>query len=66
MREKVRVVFDCNTLVQAVGSPEGPAGRCVQFALQGRILLIISPVVLTELREALRRPKLMAEVEVAL
>src|SRR5207244_6948032 len=35
----------------------------VQLALQSRILLIISPVVLTELREALRRPKLMRKLK---
>jgi putative PIN family toxin of toxin-antitoxin system len=63
MSDKPRVVFDCNTLVQAVGSPNGPAGRSVQLALEGRVILVISPVILAELREATARPRLIQKLK---
>jgi len=33
-----RVVFDCNMYVQALRSPDGPAGRCVQLALDAKMV----------------------------
>ncbi len=60
MTTSMRVVFDCNTLLQALGSPGGPAGRCVQLAIDGKVDLFVSPAVLEELREVASRPKVIA------
>jgi putative PIN family toxin of toxin-antitoxin system len=46
-----KVVYDCNIFVQALINPYGPAGRCVQKARDGEVLLFVSPFVLAEIRE---------------
>ena len=51
MSDAPPVVFDCNVFLQALASPDGPAGRCVAFAFEGRAKLFISPQVLDEIRE---------------
>jgi len=58
----IRVVFDCNTLLQAFASPNGPAGKCVQLAINGDVSLFISSTVLDELRDVTSRPRLMAKL----
>jgi putative PIN family toxin of toxin-antitoxin system len=62
MTATTRVVFDCNTFVQALAAPEGPAGQCVQLAIEGKVSLFISPSVLGELREVTSRPKVIAKL----
>jgi putative PIN family toxin of toxin-antitoxin system len=62
MSERRRVVFDCNTLLQALGSPKGPAGECVQLALSGEVDLFLSPVVIAELRDVASRPKVVRKL----
>src|SRR5439155_7504885 len=57
-----RVVFDCNVYLQALSSPDGPAGRCVQLAFDGAFHLFISPVVLDELRDVSNRPNVIAKL----
>jgi putative PIN family toxin of toxin-antitoxin system len=57
-----RVVFDCNTHRQALASPEGPASRCVQLALDGKIDAFLSPTVLDEIRDVASRPKVVARL----
>jgi putative PIN family toxin of toxin-antitoxin system len=57
-----RVVFDCNTFLQALAAPEGPAGECVQFAIDGKVSLFVSPYVVGELREVTGRPKVVAKL----
>jgi putative PIN family toxin of toxin-antitoxin system len=46
-----KVVFDCNIFAQALMNPVGPAGACVQAALNGQITLFIAEFVLVELRD---------------
>jgi putative PIN family toxin of toxin-antitoxin system len=58
-----RVVFDCNTLLQALASPEGPAGQCVQLAIDGKVHLFLSPYVIEELRDVISRPKVITKLE---
>lgn len=65
MSDGARVVFDCNVLLQALASPGGPAGRCVQLVLDGRVLLFISPMVIEELRDVASRPKVVAKLRLA-
>jgi putative PIN family toxin of toxin-antitoxin system len=47
----LKVVFDCNVYVQALINLNGPAGRCVELARAGTVLLYASPYVLAEVRE---------------
>jgi putative PIN family toxin of toxin-antitoxin system len=62
MTAATRVVFDCNTYLQALAAPEGPAGECVELAISGKVSLFISPTVLEELREVTGRPKVIAKL----
>ena len=62
MTTGTRVVFDCNTFLQALGSPEGPAGRCMQLAIDGNVNLFVSPLVLAELRDVASRPKVIEKL----
>jgi predicted nucleic acid-binding protein len=55
MTAPLRVVFDCNIFLQAIASPDGPAGRCVQLAIDGLVDLFLSPTVLVELRDVASR-----------
>jgi putative PIN family toxin of toxin-antitoxin system len=58
-----RVVYDCNTLLQALASPDGPAGRAVQLALDGDVQLFVSPGVLAELSDVASRPRVVAKLK---
>jgi putative PIN family toxin of toxin-antitoxin system len=60
-----RVVFDCHTLLQGLASPGGPAGRCVQLALEGKVGLFISPAAFEELRDVTSRPRVIAKLGLA-
>ena len=62
MSNAIRVVFDCNVLLQGLASPGGPAGQCVQLALDGRVLLFISAGLITEFRDVTSRPKVVAKL----
>ena len=62
MSDATRVVFDCNALLQAMASPGGPSGRCVQLALEGAVTLIVSFGVLGELRDVANRPQVSAKL----
>lgn len=59
-----RVVFDCNVFLQAFVRRNGPAAACLKLAEQGRIRLVISPAILSELRKVLLRPKVRAKFPV--
>ena len=61
MSERHRVVFDCNVFLQALANPVGPAGRCVELAISGKVALYISPHILDEIREVTSQPKLIAK-----
>jgi putative PIN family toxin of toxin-antitoxin system len=63
MTTATRVVFDCNTFLQALASPHGPSGRCLQLALDGKVDLFVSPTVLDELRDVASRPKVIAQLQ---
>jgi putative PIN family toxin of toxin-antitoxin system len=62
MSDLTRAVFDCNVFLQALAAPGGPAGRCVQRALDGQIELVTSPAVLNELRDVAARPRIAAKL----
>jgi len=47
---RLRVVFDCNSLVQALAFDNSPAAACLRAAETGQIELFVSNVTLKELR----------------
>lgn len=49
MSSEIRVVYDCNIFLQFLLSSGGPAARCVQAALSGRVRLLLSDEVVAEL-----------------
>lgn len=53
----MRVVLDPNVLVSALISTSGPPRKLIEFWIDGRFELLVSPVLLGELREVLSRPK---------
>ncbi|GEM_PF-77223 len=50
------VVFDCNLFLQAVGKGGNHAWKCLQLAIDGKLLVCMSEAVLEEIDEVLRRP----------
>ena len=64
MSEGPAVVFDCNVFLQALASPQGPAGRCVQLAFEGKAKLFVSPQVLDEIREVASNPILLPKLRI--
>ncbi len=52
------VVFDCMVFVQAAANAVGPAARCLELIRGGQATLQVSPEILAEVGEVLRRPKL--------
>ena len=54
-----RVVFDCNTLIQAIAF-NGPAAQCLAEVEAGRVELFISRSVLAEVRRVLAYPDIVA------
>ena len=62
MSSDIRAVFDCNTLLQALASPRGPAGECIQIAIEGEIRLFISTFVVDELRDVTSRPTVVRKL----
>lgn len=61
--DPTRVVFDCNFFVQALASADGPAGRCVQLAIDRAVRLFISSDVIRELREITARPRIVRKLK---
>jgi putative PIN family toxin of toxin-antitoxin system len=59
----VRVVLDPNVIISALLSPEGAPARTVRAWLQGEFELVVSPLLLGELRRALAYPKLRKRIE---
>jgi putative PIN family toxin of toxin-antitoxin system len=64
MSDELRVVYDCNTFLQALAAPEGPAGQCVQLVLDDRVLLFICPEVTQELRDVAGRPTVATKLRI--
>ena len=52
-----RAVLDPNVLVAAAIQPEGLAAHCLHAHAEGRFELVVSPLLLEELRAVLRREK---------
>jgi putative PIN family toxin of toxin-antitoxin system len=61
----VRAVLDVNVLISAVLSPRGAPGRLLAAWRNGAFELVVSPLLLAELRRALGYPKLVRLVSAA-
>ncbi|GDX97858.1 hypothetical protein LBMAG48_02620 [Phycisphaerae bacterium] len=64
MPHAARVVFDCNVLLQALASPNGPSGQCLAAVVAGRLVLIVSPEILAEFAEVATRPRVAQKLGV--
>jgi putative PIN family toxin of toxin-antitoxin system len=58
----MRAVFDCNTLLQALASPQGPAGRCLQLAFEQQLDFFVSLPLIKELRDVTCRPRVIRKL----
>ena len=59
MTDPLRVVYDCNIFLQALAKPTGPSGACVALALEGKVALFVSEIVLEEIRDVTARQELI-------
>ena len=50
-------VFDCMVFVQALANANGPACACYEFVRCGRLILYVSPEIISEVGDVLSRPK---------
>jgi putative PIN family toxin of toxin-antitoxin system len=53
---KIRVVFDCNTFLQAAINGKSPAGNCYRLIEERKVELFVSQEVLQEIEEVINRP----------
>ncbi len=53
---KIRVVFDCNTFLQAGINEESRAGNCYRSVEEGTVELFVSQEVLNEIEDVINRP----------
>jgi putative PIN family toxin of toxin-antitoxin system len=60
VKDKPRVVFDCNVLLQAAAREKGVAAKCLNLAESGLVQLVVSRAVLTEVEDVLNRPEIRA------
>jgi predicted nucleic acid-binding protein len=51
-----RVVYDCNVFLQAIIAPAGPSAACVRLVDDRRVILLLSPAIIAEVRGVLNRP----------
>jgi uncharacterized protein len=58
-----RVVLDCNVFVSALLSPKGGPGQILDQWADGGFDLIVSPLLLAELKKVLSRPKFHASID---
>lgn len=56
-----RAVFDCNIYFQALLNNNGPAGRCVDAVMRGKLLLFCTRRILDEFKDVASRPTLRAK-----
>jgi len=60
VKDKPRVVFDCNVLLQAAAREKSVAAKCLNLAESGLIQLFVSKEVLAEVEDVLNRPEIRA------
>jgi uncharacterized protein len=55
----IRVVIDTNVVVSAILAPKGTPARILKLALDGVFELILSPLLVQEIQEAMHYPKIV-------
>jgi putative PIN family toxin of toxin-antitoxin system len=60
-----RVVFDCNVLLQALASPDGPSGLCLGAVVSGRLTLVVSQGIVDEFASVAARPRVAAKLGIS-
>ena len=60
MSEAIRVVYDCVILLQAAAR-SGRVHATIQLVRDGQVTLLLSPEIITELRDVLTRPEVRAK-----
>lgn len=60
MKDKPRVVFDCNVLLQAAARGSSVAAECLNLAESGLVRLYLSREILAEAEDVLNRPEVCA------
>ena len=55
--EEIRIVMDTNVLVSAILSSHGKCALILNYVIEGFVINFISPEILYELENVLRRPK---------
>lgn len=61
----MRAVLDVNVIISALLSPEGSPARVLRAWIEGRFELVLSPLLLAELKRALAYPKLRKRITAA-
>lgn len=56
-----RVVFDCMIFLQAAARRASPSGACLALAEQGLLELYVSPAILADVQDVIRRPQVRAK-----
>jgi putative PIN family toxin of toxin-antitoxin system len=54
----IRVVLDTNVLVSALLTPDSPPAKILEFALEGRLRIIICPAIIREIGLVFQYPRL--------
>ena len=57
---RIRAVFDCNLLIQAIAFENGPAAKCLRLVESGRVELFVSRSTLGELCRVLTYEEILA------
>jgi putative PIN family toxin of toxin-antitoxin system len=55
----IRVVIDTNVVVSGILAPKGAPARILRLALNGEFEFILSPLLLQEIQEVIRYPKIV-------
>ncbi|MFA5109813.1 MAG: putative toxin-antitoxin system toxin component, PIN family [Desulfobaccales bacterium] len=59
----MRAVLDTNVWVSAMLAPDHSPARILEFALNGKVRLVISPGIITEIRRVMQYPKVKKAIE---
>lgn len=60
-RERSRAVFDCMIFLQGAARRESPSGACLDLARRRMVDLCLSPEILSEVEQILKRPAVRAK-----
>ncbi|MHB8070043.1 MAG: putative toxin-antitoxin system toxin component, PIN family [Desulfobaccales bacterium] len=59
----IRVVLDTNVFVSALLVPDSPPARILELALEGEVLLVLSPGIIREIGRVWQYPKIIKSLQ---